>query len=916
GTFKNFKEFSIRAGEDVWVKRGDAAFEQDRTAQTASFTNNGTIVNEGERARIELTGAEAVNSGTVSNGEDSEFVVCSDIRTKCELTLESVAGEPETDDEWAWFYEWIDGEDAYWKMGEDNYTVAGIISASFTNTDDGVFENSGNVRIENATFAVETGATFNNESDVELADRGSGRVFWLDDEASRTAAMGSYKLPEPKLAVAGTFNNGVITNVGDGDGGSNANTRMWNGIFENTGSVTSNGYMELNDSAYTQSSDGRFENYNSSALEVSGGSITVPSGAFFKNEGYMRITDRYGEAYAPCDLSGFDDFFTTWNQDGNDSDWCDFAAEVYDEDGYDEACQVQSGRPENMRYNRIDFRDDITFTHDVVFDGFGQYWLMDHSVRGWSIYDEQTDSWQEVPEGTPGAEEYWYSVGSTMTVAAGATLTVAQDNTLYADGWTDEWEEQIISNTLVVNGSLVTEAGQEPEEQNGWIWKGEGRVEIWADGSFESTGTVENNGYFEVRYKENTDGSFMRSDECPVTGAPADAVMTAEVRTEDGLINAVASTSPVFGRITIREDSNIEITDDITIPETVGQTDIEPGSGLIIDHGVTLTADGFISNSGDVSVYGDMVINGRFGNNQSLEIGDADGNEQAVVTIGEGAELWSEGFIDVRATGSIVFAGHESRVTVSGEDEITVNGVTAHTVDGYGSYTLCTLVEHDDQEDTDRRVFQVDHNEGAAVKLTGTLEGYDELRLQQGEIDISELEVDGSTEIRINDEWTYTNVNIGSKKVIVNQWERESYNGVEITAAQGAEIVVINAQLLQNEFGYYGTYVRVNADGSSYELNPHIFGARGDNESAAIYTGTDDENVSYSVWTDGGTSELQYEAQFRVDDENKTHLSRKADEDWFYAGQGEYADVKLEAELPGGVTVVYDPVPVKPEQLD
>ena len=89
---------------------------------------------------------------------------------------------------------------------------------------------------------------------------------------------------------------------------------------------------------------------------------------------------------------------------------------------------------------------------------------------------------------------------------------------------------------------------------------------------------------------------------------------------------------------------------------------IEPGSGLIVEHGATLTFNGSgcgYDNNGDTSVYGTLLItNGAtLCNRQNLDIGAVSGSETALVMLGDSAgamgSIINENNITVYATGTL-----------------------------------------------------------------------------------------------------------------------------------------------------------------------------------------------------------------------------------------------------------------------
>ncbi len=666
GELHNLNRLEMEVREELWTQYEDAEAECILEGGACALVNSGYLENGGE---LWISGSDTENSGTLWNTGRMELQ--GGLNVKEYVVLRREEGEPQTDEEWELFWDWVVGESAYWRTESDERTVLGVTPASLTLTGEGaLLENSGEVSLQNIPLLVGEGAELINEGSFHVGDMGLDYVWWTSD---REEALGEHRPAAPEVVVEGVFRNGVITDVGDEFSGSDAWYGQEGGSFLSRGAVTANGHMDWDGVAYSQTAEARLENYNASGLEIRSGSLTVPSGAAFENEGYMRITDRYGEDFSPCDLSGFEDFFTTWNLEGNDSHWCDVAAEVYDEEGYWDAVEEQHRRSDvnrNTRYNRLDFCGDVTFTEDVRFEDFGWYWVNKRQEERWAMWIEEEDRWIELESYEEGADRIWITVPTTLTVAEGATLTVAPDNSLAIEG-ERHMMTHFTPNLLLVEGTLVLEPGQEGCEENDWNWTSPGEVQIWSFGSFDaSRGQVENDGRFEIRYFDMghgeepeegeflyvSEGIFARPEECPVIGAPENAEYAAEVRSEAGLRNAAASQDPVFSRLYLREDCVVTLAGaDLTVPMDVN---VEPGSGLIVEYGCALTLGGHLWNDGDTSIYGDLVISetGSADNNQSISIGAFSSEEGRLLLHGY---MTNRGHAELRLdpSGSIVLYG-------------------------------------------------------------------------------------------------------------------------------------------------------------------------------------------------------------------------------------------------------------------
>ena len=1028
-------------GESRSVTRDAGTPEQEETATPGNLTVTGTgiLTNTGE---VDMEGGGATLSGAVVNRGEMRFREAP--LREVTVELESVEGEPAEGEDW-WDYDW-ENPGHYWRVIREERTAEETIPCAVAIG--GVMENYGHLSIQSARLTVARGATLNNRDNMEAFREDSGEFPGL-------------LFSDPKITVEGILTNGAVTNVGGQFDGGWAWFHQNRGVLQNRGSIVNNADMSLALTDYVQASTGSMVTYNTAGLRIYGSGLTVPRGAEFRNEGYMNIVDPYGtdalgEEKAPCDLSGFPDFFTTWNQEGNDSHWCDYTAEVYDFRGFKAANAEQARRIEawesasgafDGRYNQLRFAGDITLEEDTVLDLFRDYWMDSHEEAGWIKWDEETQ--RDIPADDDDPEAWYgtYWVGSTLTVPAGVTLTVAMENALRVDGMQDRfsWFEP---NVLKVEGNLILEAGQEGTEENGWEDRDSALVEIWSAGSFLCTGTVDNRGDFEIRcheagtWNEETwdadyDGTFFRPAECPVEGAPENAVYAAEVRTETGLRNAAASGDPAWHRVYIREDCVITLAgEDLTLPMDMN---IEPGSGLTLGHGCTLTLEGHLWNGGDVSILGDLVISdtGSMDNNQNLSLGafgteagrllihgymetrdyaalqllpsgeivlydggeflnweelltvtlagtpralrgarvgtpltlsegdfdftgcvlegaltveaapdsncdvyldDCEFLDDVLIHRGDGSgELWVEFFDNARfALGKKVIvtgapdmdmdAALEREFVLMGVAGLTVestvslrascmmparftlNGVAAELIGEPGTFSL----RFEPREGGDiYPVFQVD---GGEVKLSGTLpEDFRELRLMQGSVDIRELSV-GETEITLSNMWGDIRALVGNHRVVLNESGEGSLGKFILSAESGAEICVrYGVMYWDDEEGTYSysTGVWAETGEADFFLSPHIFGTR-DESVPGIFIGTDDERVTYGLRLEGAP--LEFSPEVHADGEEKTHLLRpEGDSPWFTAGEGDSPALELTIHLPGDVTVVFDPVPVKPE---
>jgi hypothetical protein len=389
-------------------------------------------------------------------------------------------------------------------------------------------------------------------------------------------------------------------------------------------------------------------------------------------------------------------------------------AEVYAADGYTKAVAAQATRTGGLRYNKLEFCSSMEFTGSATLDGFGNYWIQGQ-------------------EGPP----------STLTVAEGATLTVARGNTLYMDGnsWynDEEGKEHADSNTLEVKGTLILEPRVQLNEHD---WSDCGRVEVWANGSFlcETGAVVCTDADFLIQYREQEiwdeaqddwvcTGSLARPEDCRIVGAPQDARFEADVRTYAGFKAALTSADPKFTIISIRDNRDFTIAENLTIPEGV-EVFVEPSSGFELAEGKTLTLAGELRCCGDASLYGDLIIadSGIYYNEQSLEVGDVSGGKTAAVTVAGRLVSGDDAQLALRATGSLVLqpGGWMEGVTFSAP--LTLKSVTGAEAE----YSLICCVFNEDlileYTDGDERLI-VDFGDSAEfadgkkvlVKAAGTI---------------------------------------------------------------------------------------------------------------------------------------------------------------------------------------------------
>ena len=677
GKLTNLDEFRLQAGEDRKITYGgdDPYTVTEETAAACTFTNAGLLLN-GDDAQLWLSGAAVSLGGSVINNGD--FILEEAPLYVHTLQAERVQGVPGEEEDHRGFWEEND-EPYYWKITSDEYTQGEEFPSSAALT--GSMLNRRNLVLDCASLTVEEGATLENEYRMEVNP---------SQDEQRSSAF--------TVAEGGKFLNGAVTGVGEegGDGGSEAYCRQAGGVLTNNGSLVNNGRLELEDTDYVQGETGELVTYNSRGLDITSGSITVPHGGRFLNEGYLQITDRYGADYRPCDLSRFADFFITWTEEQDESHWCRYNAEVYDLEGFQAAEAEQRARasawergdiPFDTRYDEMTIRGDITLEQDQTLDAFRTYWLRERPVKRWMRWNDELEEDEILEQYEPGAwsRTDWEPV--TFTVPDGVTLTVPRHCNLHADPGTLNIE---------AGGTLEIQPCEwlwENEEEGWGYWEDRGYVTIWPHGSLTNSGTItldyigdlrdeaqENvRGLLEIMYEETEywdeeedrpeyTGAIARGEEAVLTGVPEGVLYTAQVYTLPGFESAVGNTEPVFRRIYIRNDSTVSFPEDLIVNADLN---IDPGSGLIVEYGAALTVNGHMWNGGDVTVWGDLILNRSLDNQQNMDVGSFDAEEPGRLYLNGYGENRDGGRMTVYPSGSVIL-GEDSSFRNRTEDRVPV----------------------------------------------------------------------------------------------------------------------------------------------------------------------------------------------------------------------------------------------------
>ena len=347
-------------------------------------------------------------------------------------------------------------------------------------------------------------------------------------------------------------------------------------------------------------------------------------------------------------------------------------------------------------------------------------------------------------------------------------------------------------------------------------------------------------------------GTFSRPGFTTLIGIPEDTVYAAEVRSTDGLLNALSSEAPEFFRLLVRDNETIALREDVTVPS--GKSlEIEGASGFIVEYGATLTVepDAFVNNRGDVTIWGDLVIDGSFENSQSLEIGAITGSETATVTVR--GYLRNHDHIAVYPTGNIVIDGG--------------------SIENYGDMIDVTVTD------------------------AGVRDSFSGVRFTEP-LTISGLD---------GDKWVHFHECSFCGDITVIAAENEDNVNVSFSECEFADGLTVTVRVTgDTDCGYNAANLNFGCGETWYHLAPHIFGLGDD---PGVYIGICDEAVSYELTLDGEplphTTEL-------IPENEKTHFWSDG-HGWFTAGQGNAPDLALTVYMPGFPTVIFERVPLKPE---
>ena len=615
----------FEAMPNIYVNDG-GNYVQDTVGAFSGMVNKGTINN---KAYISLEGGTYVNNGTINNTstyngpEDKlpEYAVYGAMLT---LAPELMVTETE------------DGDNI-------DCTVESLGECEFTNK--GVIDNKGYI-LALARIVNDSGGSLISEALVDFYDWTSPLDFcyWLNydesltDEQRAAAAeealdAAEIVMPEPSFVNRGT----LLLKSGNAPFGY---FYQQSGLMTNTGSLVNNSELIIYKLAFTSS--GRLENYGRFAIYAC--ELNVSSE--FVNEGDAEAQDRFydggGAETRNLLCEGVEQMRARLAEGSNE---IYFSARAYSEDAvwYVHNLQIASlpepDRVGDGKYTGLHMMTDLSIDEDTEFSYFRDYLLFPH-------YTEEGE------------------VSSTLTV--NATLTLGHGY-LHVEGWSDAGPSRLV---IASGGAIHTLGSTEIPGENKNRLLDNGHVGFGTYSEFVNNGTVTNDGMFHISYEEDEDGSLFRSGD--VAGIGGEVSRDALVRSQGGFNAAItANCTDIY----LVDGCEVSIAADINEPRHIS---LEPGCSLVVNGGVSWTiSDVHFENHGDVSVYGNLIMNNVFFENfGGVEVGDVGGSNNAAITFsgeGENARFENHDLVQIRATGKFTvnspaqFIGNAPQINDGGE---------------------------------------------------------------------------------------------------------------------------------------------------------------------------------------------------------------------------------------------------------
>lgn len=603
---------------------GEEKSVREEKASAFKFTNKGNILNYSE---INLSGVFFENSGIIYNKDSSAHfrVADTDFGTETRYIEETEYNDEilgELVGKYGWDNVWEDNGTIYYVTRRE-YNVTSLVPSYAVNRGKIINDPETNLEITNSNFINYGEGVLTNDGRISFWHESiEDKMSWFADRDESEGRPEEILTIEDGINVLypmfinfGTLANGSVTDVGERDNGSDARFEFSDGDFTNgeTGSIVNNGQMNIEYSIVFNF--GSFVTYNAAGLEFSGCDVNLESPLF--NEGYMRVADVF--------YGGKDD---TRNRimkslDGiksetrDDSHWIDYTAAAYTYEGFVYASQINDASADKetgeRKYNRLDIDFDLTVGEkdSLTLSSFDSYWLQPYFDR-----------------------EEGMNHNPTITVNGDLYLKDTNLNIFgYRDFDGENYTDNIVSMVINKGGRFYIPNFSidisDFENFEGDELSCFSNIDLWDCSSFINNGEVFDDGGFYVWYSE-TEGEngteFVHIG--TLSGLPESARNIADIRSFEGMKIASADAESWTGGIRIRDNTCIDVNESITLPAALGQTDVEPGSGIIIEHGAVLTAECHIHNSGDISIYGDLIARGGIRNEQNMGIGAVTGNEE------------------------------------------------------------------------------------------------------------------------------------------------------------------------------------------------------------------------------------------------------------------------------------------------
>lgn len=486
-------------------------------------------------------------------------------------------------------------------------------------------------------------------------------------------------------SVPTTFSS--IKNSSSFQNGSRAHVWLYMSSFEAKCHLVNNGHMDLFDSDFFYQGSGKDLFENSGLMSLVGGSFKVHEANkdTFKNEGRFEIEDRYGsdDGDLICDITVGKDNFV------DDSGWLYYTATVYDQEGMKKALEIQDEKLHKNEssdyirpaYNKLRICGDITLSEDTDLSIFPQV-----QADGNWYWDEETEQDGFTP--------------TTLTIQKGAVLTLSglldiSTATLVNHG-TIECIHGLPFDTHVdeINEYIPCDAQTRISEEGGYA--GDGAVEcnltvVYQEGLEKDSDNLahqahevynsyiianaepEKTDYPKVYVIENDteiisiDSAYNVSNDTVILGhfgklegkaldrAEYEARTMSALGMKAGALatkNNTVDGKLIFDRVVLVHGAEVALRENLMFRNHLH---IDETAGLVIDDGVIVETHGHLGNFGDMNIFGTLEIWNYAENNQSMNVGDITGGQEAAIVV----HGWFENrnYLYLNANGKLVKGG-------------------------------------------------------------------------------------------------------------------------------------------------------------------------------------------------------------------------------------------------------------------